>query len=437
MKSPLEGLKVIDVSQVIAAPLCARHLADFGADVTHVENAKSGDFWRNFLKDVGGVSAVPSVIDYNWEIFNRNKKGIALDLSQKKGQEILHKMVETADIFVTNLRIYEREKFACDYSRLKGVNPKIIYGSITGFGSKGPERDAPAFDQTAHWYRSGVNYVLVPAGVPDIGFRAGFGDTVAAIGLFGGIMTALYNQERTGFGQEVEISLLGAGLYQLSFDVSGALVTGKDFKDMYAEQWNPEDPVMVEGAKLTAEATEATLKTWEYRKQNAPNPLAGGYVTKDNRLVHINILQPDRYWVKFCRAMDMDYVVNDPRFVSHEIRLANHKDLYFIVKEAFAKRELKDVYQRLMENGIPFAVQQKISEVIHDPQARENGYFVRYEHPEYGPIEILASPLKLSETPASYRLPAPQFSQHTEETLLELGYSWEDITKFKEEQIIP
>ena len=132
-------------------------------------------------------------------------------------------MVEKADIFVTNLRIFERDKFTCSYTHLKAVNPKIIYGSITGFGSKGPENNSPAYDQTAHWYRSGVNYVLVPSGVPDIGFRSGFGDTVAGLGLYGGIMTALFNRERTGIGLEVEVSLLGSGLYQLSFDVAGTL----------------------------------------------------------------------------------------------------------------------------------------------------------------------------------------------------------------------
>ena len=107
-----------------------------------------------------------------------------------------------------------------------------------------------------------------------------------------------------------------------------------------------------------------------------------------------------------------------PRFINHEIRLENHKDLYFIIKEAFAQKDLKEVFQRLTENGIPFALQQKISEVIHDPQARANNYFAQFDHPEHGPIEIPASPLALSETPATYRLPAPRFSQHTEETLL-------------------
>jgi crotonobetainyl-CoA:carnitine CoA-transferase CaiB-like acyl-CoA transferase len=437
MKNALEGIKVLDVSQVIAAPTCARHLADFGADVIHVENAKSGDFWRNYLKDVGGTTAVPSEIDYNWEIFNRNKKGIALDLSQKDGQQILYKMVESADVFITNLRMFEREKFACSYKHLKAINPKIIYGSVTGFGSKGPEHDAPAFDQTAYWYRSGVTYVLLPPGVPNIGFRAGFGDTVAGLGLFGGVMTALFTREKLGVGQEVEISLLGTGMYQLSFDISGALATGKDFQDMYAEKWDPNDPIMAERSRLTSKVASAYDELWEHWKSNSPNPLAGAYLTKDKRIIFMNVLQPERYWTKVCRALNIEHVMTDDRFINHENRIANHKDLYLIVKEAFSKLNLEEMYPRLIDNGVPFAVQRKLSEVIQDPQARDNDYFIKFEHPEHGQIEILASPLKLSATPASYRLPAPQFSQHTEETLLGLGYSWEDIAKFKENRIIP
>jgi crotonobetainyl-CoA:carnitine CoA-transferase CaiB-like acyl-CoA transferase len=436
MKNALEGIKVIDVSQVVAAPMCARHLADFGADVIHVENVMSGDFWRDYLTGVGAGSSVPSTVDYNWEVFNRNKKSVAINLKTGEGRRILHALVEKADIFITNLRLFERDKFACSYTHLQQVNPRIIYGSVTGFGSGGPERDAPAYDQTAHWYRSGVNYALVPGEAPDIGFRSGFGDTVAGLGLYGGIMTALFNRERTGKGQEVEVSLLETGLYQLSFDVAGALVAGKDFREMYAEQWNPEDPVHVEGLKLTTEAAMASKKVWEHWKQNAPNPLAGGYFTRDSRLIYMNILQPDRYWVNFCRAMSLGQLVKDPRFVNHEIRLENHKDLYFIIREAFATRDIKEVRQKLTENGIPFAVRQKISEVIHDPQARANNCFVKFDHPEHGPMEIPASPMTLSETPASYRLPAPRFGQHTEETLLALGYSREEIESFKEKKVI-
>ena len=437
MKSPLEGIKVVDISQVIAAPICARHLGDFGAEVIHVENTKSGDFWRKYLSDVGGVTAVPSNIDYNWEVFNRNKKSVALDLDKKEGQEILNKMVACADIVVTNLRQYEREKFACSYTHLTKINPRIIYGSITGVGKNGPECDNPAFDQTAYWNRAGVNQATLPPGVHDTGFRPGLGDTVAGVSLYAAIMTALFHRERTGVGQEVEISLLGTGLYQLSFDISGALVTGKDFKDIDTEKLGNHDSVIVEREKLTERVNKSYNELWQHIKMNQPNPLYGSYATKDSHVVHINILQPDRYWEKICHALNLENLVDDFRFNRHETRIKHHKDLYQIIKTTFSNFMFDDIYDRLVEWGIPFAEQQKISHVIHDPQTRINKYFVNFSHPTYGSIEILANHMKMSRTPANYRLPAPEFSQHTEETLLNLGYGWEDIAMLKENKVIP
>jgi len=437
MVSPLAGIKVVDASQVIAAPLCARHLADFGADVIHIENTKGGDFWRSYLNDVKGVTAVPSEINYNLEIFNRNKKSVALDLSQARGQEILYKLVASADVFVTNLRVYERDKFNCSYQKLKAINPKIIYASITGFGQKGDECDAPAFDQTAYWNRAGVNKATLPAGVIDTGYRAGLGDTIAGLGLYGAIMTALFHRQKTGVGQEVEVSLLSAGLYQLSFDISGALVTGQDFLDLNADSPENPDPVANEKSKLVNNVREAYDKLWEHTKSNLPNPLYGAYPTRDGRIVHLNVLQPDRYWAKVCNALGIENLIDDPRFSRHEIRTKHHKELFYIVKQAFARFALADIYRRLLQWGVPFAVQQRIKDVVHDPQARANNYFVKFEHPVHGQMEILANLMSLSETPAVYRLPAPDFSQHTEETLLELGYSWEEIAQLKDGGVIP
>ena len=140
MKMALEGIKVIDVSQVIAVPVAARHLADFGADVIHVEHPERGDFWRAYLQGVGGISSVASPVDYNWEAWNRNKKSLAIDLGQERGRELMYKLVEQSDIFTTNLRLWEREKLGLQYETLKKVNPRLIYGSVTGLGKEGPRK---------------------------------------------------------------------------------------------------------------------------------------------------------------------------------------------------------------------------------------------------------------------------------------------------------
>ena len=143
MDSALEGIRVIDVSQVVAVPMGARHLGDFGADVIHIEHPQRGDFWRSHQAGHGGGNGVPSTVNYNWEAFNRNKKSVTLDLSTEGGREIIYKLVEKADVFVTNLRMFERERYALEYETLSRLNPKLIYGSITGLGKKGPERNLP------------------------------------------------------------------------------------------------------------------------------------------------------------------------------------------------------------------------------------------------------------------------------------------------------
>jgi crotonobetainyl-CoA:carnitine CoA-transferase CaiB-like acyl-CoA transferase len=437
MKMALEGIKVIDVSQVIAVPVAARHLADFGADVIHVENPEHGDSWRGYLAGVGGGSSVASNIDYNWEAWNRNKKSLTLDLGSPAGKEIIYKLLKTADVFTTNLRLWEREKFGVEYTTLKKINPRIIYASVTGLGKEGPEKNLPAYDQTVHWYRSGAAYALTPAGMPAIGFRAGFGDTVAGMSLFSGIMTALYNREKTGEGQEVEVSLLHTGIYQLSFDISGALVTGRDFKDPNPDLPPPPDEVKAKKMEeLIARINETFKELSELGRSSIPNPMATAYWTKEDRVVYINCLQPERYWSKLCRAIGRPELEHDSRFETQDARFLNHSDLFFILKEAFSSKTVDEWRPILTEAAIPYAIQQKLSEVPQDIQARANKYFVPVEHPIHGKFEVIANPINLSETPATYRLPAPEFSQHTEEILLELGYTWEDITTLKDKKVI-
>jgi crotonobetainyl-CoA:carnitine CoA-transferase CaiB-like acyl-CoA transferase len=439
MHNALEGIRVIDVSQVVAVPVAARHLADFGADVIHVEHPQRGDFWRGYLAGVAGAGAVASPIDYNWEVWNRNKKSLAVDLAAQQGREIMHRLVSTADVFITNLRLWERDKYGLGYEVLSKINPRLIYGSVTGMGKKGPERNLPAYDQTAHWFRSGVVHVLTSAAFPTIGFRAGFGDTVAGMSLFAGIMTALYDREKTGVGQEVEISLMRTGIYQLSFDIAGALVTGRDFKDPVpgAPVPDPNDPLFKRATEITGQLQKLHTELAEMYREAAPNPLAGPYWTKDGRIIHFNILQPDAYWGRVCRFLGRPELEHDPRFATPEARLFNHAEIYHIMRDTLLSRTLDELRPTLAASDLPYAIQQKLSEVINDPQSRANDWFVPFEHPTHGRMEIIGSPLNLSETPASYRLPAPEFSQHTEQVLLDLGYSWDNIGELKQKGVIP
>jgi len=402
-----EGIKVVEVAQVAAVPMAGRHLADFGADVIHVENPATGDSWRAFQARVeGGLgSGAPSDINYNWENFNRNKRSLTVDLSQEGGRKIIYKLMERADVFLTNLRMFEREKFRLEYDTLSRLNPRLIYGSLTGYGKKGPDRNNPAYDSIAYWARPGLGYAFATQGIPPSVDGGAFGDNVAALALAFGVVTALYVRDRTGVGQEVDLSLFHTGIYQLSFFIAGALATGLDLED-----WRPRSI------------------------EDASNPLTLPYQTKDGRWLLLALVLPDRYWSKLCQAIEREDLEHDPRFESFEPRIENHAILYHILEEAFLTRTLDDWKPRL--EGIPFAPYQNFLEAIADPQARANDVFATIDHPTYGRLEVITNPVKLSKTQATTRMPAPEFSQHTEEVLLEYGYTWDDIAQFKEQGII-
>ena len=424
MTLALEGIKVVDVSQVAAAPVAARHLADFGAEVIHIEHPVRGDSFRAYQAGQGGTGGVPSDFNYTWENCNRNKRSVTLDISQKGGQEIIYRLLAKADVFVTNLRPFELEEFKLEYHTLRELNPRLVYATVTAYGKEGPERNEPGYDATAFWVRAGIPYALSMPGIPCANFRTAIGDNVAALALFSGIMTALYAREKSGVGQQVDVALFQTGVYMLSVDIAGALVTGKDYAD-WTEQPPPE---------MVAEATMAAARIAAFYKTQTLNPLVAGYMTKDWRMILIVALQPDRYWSRLCQAIERPDLQDDPRFNSFQARAENREALYPILDEVFLSKTLEEWKSRLA--GIPFAVAQNLVEVINDPEARANDYFVPIDHPTHGRIEVVANPINLSETPATLRMPAPEFGQHTEEVLLELGYTWEDIAQLREEEVI-
>ena len=438
MSLALKGIKVVDVSQAVAAPTAARHLGDFGADVIHVEPPLTGDSWR------GGQGFPPSEIDYSFETFNRNKRSLSLDLSGESGQAVMYKLLEEADVFVTNMRPSEQKRYRIDYATLHEHYPRLIHGSISGVGKNGPERDLPCYDATALWFRSGIHYALATGGM---GWRAGFGDTVAGMSLFAGIMTALYTREQTGIGQQVDLSLFNVGVYQLSHDMAGFLTTGTDAREMVAkiiadEGDTPRTQLLAQ-LRAEVEATKARLgklfsELGELLSEyfGTTSPLLMPYQTKDGRTLKINIMLPDRYHPRMCRVIGREDLTDDPRFATYEPRVENGPALYQIMRDAFLTKTLDEWRPILNREEIPWAPEQTFREVANDPQARANDFFIPFDHPSHGRMEIIANPIKLSETPATVRLSAPEFSQHTEEILLEMGYSWEDIAQFKEQGTI-
>jgi crotonobetainyl-CoA:carnitine CoA-transferase CaiB-like acyl-CoA transferase len=426
MSTALKGMKVIDCSQVAAVPMCARILGDFGADVIHIENPTTGDYWRSFLQaQVDSGQACPSPdFDYNWENYNRNKRSVTLDLTKNSGRAIIHNMVKQADVFLSNLRAHELVRYQLEYETLKKINPRIIWGNVTGYGKQGPDKDLPAYDATAYWTRGAIPHMISMPGMPVYGYRPGIGDNIVGLGLAYGVMQALYLREKTGIGQAVDISLYHTGMFQMSFDVSGALITGLDFND-----WRSQPP-----PELIQQSLALMMQMMQFFNIKITSPLTGAYFTKDARTLMFVILQPDRYWAKFCKATGHEELLENHKYDTMEGRAEDYPKLRQLFAETFLTKTFAE-WHPLLE-GIPYAPTQTLKEVVNDVQAIESGCFVEYEHPRRGMIRQVANPINMSDNPADVRMPAPEFGQHTEEVLLEYGYTWEDIAKFKEEGTI-
>lgn len=441
MPMALEGIKVIDFSQGAAVHMCARHLADYGADVILIEDATTGASFRSLQAGHGGGPAgIPSDIPYGWETFNRNKKSLAIDFTGKAGRDIVHRLVEDADCLLTDLRPSERDRFHMTYRTLNSINPRLVYGSLTGHGINGPDNDAPAYQTTAYFARSGVSNMLMTTGGGRPTPRTAFGDTVAGMILAFGTMTALYARDREGglgAGQQVDTSLLFTGIYQLSFDMAGALATHGREAATSAPPAPPAERTkeMEEMIRVVTEARAAVRRALDFQRERCANVMDNTYETSDGRSICFSCLDADRYWARFCRLIDRGDLVNDPKFASIESREANRKEIYHIVKGVFLAKPLADWLPLI--KPFPASPIQAPVHVIDDPQIAANDFFLPYDHPNYGPMRIIASPVNLSQTPATIRSPAPEVSQHTEEILLEEGYEWDEITALKEQGVIP
>lgn len=428
MAMALEGIKVIDCSQVAAVPICARILGDFGADVIHIENPTRPDTWRGF-KDGQLNQGIgwPSEFDFNWENFNRNKRGCTIDLTTENGRAIMHRMAKESDVFLSNKRPFELKRFQVDYETLDSINPRIIWGNITGYGREGPDKDLPGYDITAFWARSGFPELMSQPGIPVNGYRPAIGDNVAGMSLAYGIMQALYTREKTGVGQRVDVSIFHTAFYQLGFDTSAALITGLDVAD-----WRAPDPPM----ELQQQALTAIMQIQAFYadRMNIHNPLNGMYVTKDSRTLVFVMVQSDRYWGRLCKAIGRPDLAENPKYQTQEGRSEHAAEIRQIFTNTFMSKTYEE--WRPLLASIPYAARQTIKEAVNDPQAIASGCFVEYDHPTQGRIKQVANPVMMSKTPANVRMPAPEFGQHTEEVLLEYGYSWEDISRFKEDGTI-
>ena len=400
MANVLDGVKVIEVASMAAAPSATVILADLGAEVIKIE-PPSGDLWRYGHMTPG---LPPTKIQWTTYIQNRSKKSIALNLKDPKAQEVLNKLVETADVFLTNSPHKVQEALNHTYEDIKAINSKIVYASINGFGQVGPDKDAPGFDMTAWYARTGVMEELRPKGGDPVALPVGTGDMGTATALFSAVMTGLFYRERTGKGLEVSTSLMNNGLWANGCLLQAALVGAPPMEKFERLEW--------------------------------PNPVTGGvFKTSDDRYVIIVELNPDNFG-NLCDAFGASHVKDDERFLTPQLRGKNHQVLFDGMQKIIGEHELAVVASRLKEFNVNFSVTQSTQECTRDAHMIANGCFPEVEGANG--IRTIDSPIQVRGEGLSKVKPKnpPGIGEHSFEELAALGYSEEEIKSMAEARVV-
>ena len=399
MVMPFEGIKILDLTVWQQGPVATAMLADMGAEVIKVEPPGQGGPGRGLV-----WRSDQSVLNTYFELHNRNKKGLTLDIRQEAGKQVLYKLVETADVFVHNQRPGVVERRGIDYDTLRKINPRLIYASGNGFGSKGPDVEKPSFDIIAQGRGGALSVAGEPGQPPSLIQVIGGADWSSAVMLAYGISVALFTRERTGVGQEVEVSLLGTQVAYGQLALQRYLFSGKS--------------------------------PGKVSRKSVANPMWSLYQAGDEKWLIIAALQADRYWPDFCKVLGLEELKDDPRFNVIATRREHADELITILDKIFLTKNRDEWVKGLEEVDIPCGPVNDYADVASDPQTAANDYIVDFDHPVAGPVKVVGIPVKLSETPGQIRMGAPELGQHKEEILLEHGYTWEDIGKLMEDSVI-
>jgi crotonobetainyl-CoA:carnitine CoA-transferase CaiB-like acyl-CoA transferase len=399
MTKALEGIKVVEVGAAVAVPIVGMLMGSWGAEVIHVEPPEHGDMQRVAGERLSAWTQY-SEINYLWEHVDRNKKSIGVNLASPEGQQIIRKLCADADVFLNNLRPYEMGKFNLSYEILSAVNPKLIYANLTGYGLRGPEKNTGGFDSVAFWARSGVMEMMHdPDTAPNVS-RAAYGDSITSLSLLAGVMTALLTRERTGIGQQVEVSLYNTAAWILGFDIAGCLVTGKD--------------------------------AVRPQRKSMANPIRNHYPTRDNRWIMLGMTNAQTYWPEFCKAINRQELENDPKYATFSAREKNAAELIKLIEEIFLTKTYAEWMEILGKFKLVWSPVVTPLEVTHDEQAIANDFFGEMEIAGRDKIKVLNNPIRLSKTPADIQSRAPELGEHTSGLLAKLGYGPEEVLRMKE-----
>ena len=381
---------------MVFVPSVSAIMADFGADVVKIEPPGVGDMHR-YGHQIPGMPVSDN--PYVFQVDNRSKKSLSLDLKAPEGLEVFRKLISRADVFLTNYRTSASEKLGLTYDDLEAVNSRLIYARGTGHGERGPEAEKPGYDSVSFWSRSAMETHMLPergaARLPPYGT----GDHPSGLALLSAVMMALYQRERTGEGVDVSVSLLGSGAWVNSNMLMAALC----------------------GAEFQPRRSHVEL-LYAFRH----------YKTSDDRILKLGINDHERLWEAFCHAISRDDLINDTRFGSLTLRNENTIELNQIIDAVFLQRSIADWDQALGKFDIPFSPLPTYQEVAEDPQMIANDILVDVNDPQYGKFQMVNSPLEYGDYKKVQPTAAPRLGEHSREVLFDLGYSREEIDRLIE-----
>jgi crotonobetainyl-CoA:carnitine CoA-transferase CaiB-like acyl-CoA transferase len=391
----LTGVRVLDLSRVLAGPFCAMLLADLGADVVKVEDTASGDESRTWPPHKEGESAAYLVI-------NRNKRDITLDLKTPGGVEVLERLVGRADVLIENFRTGAMESFGVGYDTLAALNPRLVYCSISAFGRTGPRAEGAGYEALMQAFSGIMSITGEPDGSP-VRCGVSFLDLTTGIFCAYGIVNALLHRERTGLGQRVDGSLLATAVNLLNYHAEGYLLTGA-----------------------------------------VPRPLGSSHPSlspyrnfrcRDGQWIFIAGAN-DRFWQRLAPALGLESMATDPRFATNIERVKHRRELESALEEAIARQDREPLLKLLETAGVPATPVNTVDQVMNDPQTAAAGLIARVAHPKLGDIPVVSTPLTFSGMRVGVRSPAPLQGEHTDQVLGEHGYSPDEIAALRAKKVI-
>ncbi|MCO0597524.1 CoA transferase [Peribacillus butanolivorans] len=395
MNGALDGVRIIDISRVLAGPFCSMILGDLGADVIKIEHHESGDETRGWGPPFAqGESAY-------YLCANRNKQSMTLNLKSEKGKEIFRKLVSSGDIVVQNFKTGTLEKMGIGYEELKEFNPQLIMASITGFGLTGPYKDLPGYDYIIQ-AMSGLMSITGETDGSPMKVGVAIADILTGLYTCIGILSALHHREKTGEGQEIDISLMDCQVSSLVNVASNYLFNG-----ITPERMGNQHPNIVPYQTFHASDGELVVAVGN-----------------------------DEQFRRFTYVLERPDLAEQEQFKRNENRLLNKEELIPIVEDLLKRKTKKEWKVLLDDAGIPNGPINTIAEMLEDPQIKARDMLVNMEHPTVENLRVTGSPLKLSKTPVTMRKHPPLYGEHTDSILAGIGYKPDEIIKFKQNKII-